>query len=41
MLFHLEVCPHHRTSVEKGLELISALSSCGEFSEEQNLNIVY
>ena len=23
---------HHRTSVEKGLELISALSSCGEFS---------
>ena len=34
-LFHavpLRGMSHHRTSVEKGLELISALSSCGEFS---------
>jgi len=34
-LFHavpLRGMSHHRTSVNKGLELISALSSCGEFS---------
>jgi len=34
-LFHavpLRGMAHHRTSVDKGLELISALSSCGEFS---------
>ena len=34
-LFHavpLRGMSHHRTTVQKGLELMSALSSCGEFS---------